>query len=722
MSTYVYRFVGLEALPGRLTDFDLQQFFQLGSHDVEAIRLRFRSDRQVAAMVQLLFLRACGRPMDRFSVLPRSLLRYVAETLEASPLTIASLRSLYARRRPTLYEHQQWARDYLGLRELDPAAEADLVALLALQAADAAHPDELVTSACRWLYDHRILIPGQRRVQDWARDAFAAIEAGVRSAIASEVSPATMRRCRESAHSQHPTAGCSHLEWIKTPSGHHGPTTLTEILEKISYLKSLGVHEWSLAGVSLPKQHAYAQQVQARRPAKNRELEENRQAIELVCFLRVSLLDLTDIAVQQNLRRSQDLFREATQKVRTTRARTDSVARDQARLAREVLRDAARPFKARCLEADRLLTTLLDAPHKTFVSEVRKTLSTDHRRVRAFLGALQSLEFGGHATDPAFEQLAAWRQLRATNATELPGDLELPDVGAAWHDLVHDVDLRAGLHAFAACTMMSLRKSLRNGRVWVDHSMSFRSQEQMLISPAEWAQDRNAYLALLGMPATAEGLLDPLLHNLSAGVAAVGEACEKGSVEIGADGMLHLPPVTALPDDGEPRRVRELIYKKIGNVQLPDVLLEIDALCNYSETLLGHRAGSVAELLALYAAMLAHGTDIDAKGIAAMVPGLDTAWVSVAMRALETHGRLRRANERVVEFQGRVPLAAHWGDGAKGSAVMMSLEATRHLWSARTDPRRRTYAAGIYTHGFCRNSGVGLSQGRGLESDQMASE
>ncbi|CAN7741673.1 hypothetical protein [Variovorax sp. LjRoot178] len=28
--TYVYRFVGPEALPGRLTDFDLQQFFQLG--------------------------------------------------------------------------------------------------------------------------------------------------------------------------------------------------------------------------------------------------------------------------------------------------------------------------------------------------------------------------------------------------------------------------------------------------------------------------------------------------------------------------------------------------------------------------------------------------------------------------------------------------------------------------------------------------------------------
>ena len=62
MSTYVYRFVGLETLPGRLTDFDLQQFFQLGNGDVEAIRQRFRSDRRVAGALQLLFLRACGAP------------------------------------------------------------------------------------------------------------------------------------------------------------------------------------------------------------------------------------------------------------------------------------------------------------------------------------------------------------------------------------------------------------------------------------------------------------------------------------------------------------------------------------------------------------------------------------------------------------------------------------------------------------------------------------
>jgi hypothetical protein len=53
---------------------------------------------------------------------------------------------------------------------------------------------------------------------------------------------------------------------------------------------------------------------------------------------------------------------------------------------------------------------------------------------------------------------------------------------------------------------------------------------------------------------------------------------------------------------------------------------------------------------------------------------------------------------RVAEFQSKIPIAALWCDGDKASADMMSLDASRHLWNARVDSRRRTYAAGLYTH------------------------
>jgi hypothetical protein len=44
------------------------------------------------------------------------------------------------------------------------------------------------------------------------------------------------------------------------------------------------------------------------------------------------------------------------------------------------------------------------------------------------------------------------------------------------------------------------------------------------------------------------------------------------------------------------------------------------------------------------------------------------------------------------------PVANLWGRGLNASADMMSLEATRYLWSARLDPRRRTFAIGTYAH------------------------
>lgn len=44
------------------------------------------------------------------------------------------------------------------------------------------------------------------------------------------------------------------------------------------------------------------------------------------------------------------------------------------------------------------------------------------------------------------------------------------------------------------------------------------------------------------------------------------------------------------------------------------------------------------------------------------------------------------------------PIASLWGSGVLASADMMSLDATRHLWTARIEPRRRTPAVGAYTH------------------------
>ena len=50
-------------------------------------------------------------------------------------------------------------------------------------------------------------------------------------------------------------------------------------------------------------------------------------------------------------------------------------------------------------------------------------------------------------------------------------------------------------------------------------------------------------------------------------------------------------------------------------MQLPDLLLQADADINFSEALLGRKATSVDELIALYGRMIAHGTENAPKAL-----------------------------------------------------------------------------------------------------------
>ena len=68
--------------------------------------------------------------------------------------------------------------------------------------------------------------------------------------------------------------------------------------------EALGVHNWPLDSIALSKQQAHAAHL--RRPSMTARIEKRRQAVEVVCFLHATLMELTDIALLQASRRSQE--------------------------------------------------------------------------------------------------------------------------------------------------------------------------------------------------------------------------------------------------------------------------------------------------------------------------------------------------------------------------------------------------------------------------------
>lgn len=384
---------------------------------------------------------------------------------------------------------------------------------------------------------------------------------------------------------------------------------------------------------------------------------------------------------------------------RTTARQAHSAVeyRQQLVAIKALVRDSRRTKQERLDDIDKLLENIEDKPPASRAAGVREALTEDHHRIRNLLNPLRELGFVGREAEPSLRQIELIGTPRDSGITELPLDCDVP-VSAAWRDLVKGDDRTRALRALEASAITGLRKGLRRRSVWVNHSLSFRERDQLPIPHSQWDRDRDRYLSSLGLPGTADPFLERLTEHLKAALAALEEAREAGRVTIGTDRTLHLLALEALPIDGIPKRTRDLIFSEIDTAQFADMTMEMDARTGFSEVLLARKARDANELVSLYAALIAHGTDLDARSVAAMIPKLDPVQVSTAMRLLEMPGRLPRANDRVVEFQRTHPITELWGSGRLASSDSMSLDTSPHLFYARVDPRRRTHAVGMYTH------------------------
>jgi hypothetical protein len=182
---------------------------------------------------------------------------------------------------------------------------------------------------------------------------------------------------------------------------------------------------------------------------------------------------------------------------------------------------------------------------------------------------LRDIEFAGTPGDSGHEQWQAWSRLQALSTKEVPQDFELPPVGAAWTAIVSDLDPQSRYRAFEASTMMALRKSLRRGSAWVNHSIAFRARESMLLANDDWSSTKEQHHQILGLPAQALEFLEPILAGMSVGLSALAEAADRGHVEIGADKLLHLPPIRPLDEEVEPRKTREAVFNTSARCSYP---------------------------------------------------------------------------------------------------------------------------------------------------------
>jgi hypothetical protein len=278
------------------------------------------------------------------------ILAHLGRQLDCEPPRIASIRAFYARRRRTLFEHHASALRLLGRGELTPHAERGLVAYLRREAAAVFDHADLMASVRLWLIRHHYVLLRERDVRRHVTAARRRHEQALFKVVAAAVPSqrdAWVPRLLEITEG----GEISHLEWLGAVPSSKATKGLEEQTEKVSFLKELGADRLVLPDLPLVGLEHFSRRMTSRRPAALTRIKDPHRTTEIACFLRLTMLRVTDASLTLLDHRIAALWRGARERAEDARA-------SRLRRFRELLGDLAGLAGDEALDAAELRSRL----------------------------------------------------------------------------------------------------------------------------------------------------------------------------------------------------------------------------------------------------------------------------------------------------------------------------------------------------------------------------
>src|SRR5512134_2629952 len=110
-------------------------------------------------------------------------------------------------------------------------------------------------------------------------------------------------------------AAMSHLEWLGAVPAGRSVKSLEEQITKLGFLKELGADRIIVPDLPIAGLEHITRRMKTRKPAALRRLKDPHRTIEIACFLRLSLLRLTDASLDLIDHQIAALWRSARQRV-----------------------------------------------------------------------------------------------------------------------------------------------------------------------------------------------------------------------------------------------------------------------------------------------------------------------------------------------------------------------------------------------------------------------
>jgi TnpA family transposase len=335
---------------------------------------------------------------------------------------------------------------------------------------------------------------------------------------------------------------------------------------------------------------------------------------------------------------------------------------------------------------------------------------------------LETITFGGVDTaQPVLDALAFLHSLerRGSKGTgRMPGMREAPIrvVSQAWRRLVLLPDGNVDRRHYTFCAVEQLQKALRRRDIFVSPSRRWSNPRTKLLEGADWEAVRPQLCRSLGRSTRPEEELYRMRTQLDEAYRRTGENLEENvAVRIeqkkGRD-RLVLSPLDKLDESPSLLRLRDQVDALMPRVDLPEVLLEVQAWTGFADAFTHVSEGRArAEGLStsVCAALVAEACNIGTRplvqsGTSALSPAR-LSWVLQNYIRAET---LTAANACLVDYQATIPLVEVWGGGEVASADGLRFVVPVQTTNAGPNPKYFNVGRGVTYYNFTSDQFTGF--------------
>jgi hypothetical protein len=180
-----------------------------------------------------------GRLLEALRMVPPALWRHLGAQFEIDAPDLASLRTMYRRRR-TLFEQQDLACSVLGFHDVTEAQRRALVRAINAELSRTSDRQRLLQFARRWLYDHKQIIPRERELRGYIAKAIRQHEATLVSEIVEAIDPDLLAQWRKTI-TQPREDGATVQSWLWAAPAKHSTRQIDRVLERIELLTYGGI-------------------------------------------------------------------------------------------------------------------------------------------------------------------------------------------------------------------------------------------------------------------------------------------------------------------------------------------------------------------------------------------------------------------------------------------------------------------------------------------------